>query len=488
MQPNRTIILLLTLVTGASGLIQQVIWQRYLGRLLGNDALATSTTLAVFLSGLALGYAWWGQRTTTMRSFARSYGIAEAIIAGWAFAFPWLFLAVESLSRKLPSSSFDLLLGVFWAALLLGVPTVAMGATLPLLTRWLSEQSAIAGRRHAQLYAVNTLGAVAGSLLAGLLLIDSLGLQGALRLAGAANLVAALYFLRQPTTAAVEVDEDDRPTDALFPMRRLGVVAFVSGATFMTLESVAVRWTHLSLGASSINFSLVIAAFVASIAIGSAWVARQRARRPQTLPRNLAAAILVLALAFPLIDSAPWAAWKLRALFGDDDFIAFHLALFGGILVTLLIPGALLGATLPLAFDAAGKTTREIGRRAGTLLAWNALGSLLGAIGGGYLLLRWLDLGQAYLVACWLLAIAFIAVALRGSRVLLALPILALLLVTVLFPYDPLRFAVGTFRLRGAAVEGGEQGPQQFFEAMLANRTIIAYRDAPEGSCTTARK
>ena len=88
---QRRAILALTFATGGAGLIYQVVWQRYLARLLGNDSLATATVLAVFLAGLSLGYWAWGRRTLRGTGLLRTYGRLECAIGLWALVFPLWF-------------------------------------------------------------------------------------------------------------------------------------------------------------------------------------------------------------------------------------------------------------------------------------------------------------------------------------------------------------------------------------------------------------
>ena len=53
----RSVALLLTVLTGFSGLVYQVAWQKYFATMLGSHSEATAAVLGIFLGGLALGYA-----------------------------------------------------------------------------------------------------------------------------------------------------------------------------------------------------------------------------------------------------------------------------------------------------------------------------------------------------------------------------------------------------------------------------------------------
>ena len=485
---QRQTILALTFATGAAGLIYQVVWQRYLARLLGNDSLATATVLAVFLAGLSLGYWAWGRRSLRETGLLRTYGLLECAIGMWALAFPVLFTVVDrwTSSWRLETPWSLAGGGAFCAVLLIGAPTFCMGGTVPILTRALTRLLDAATRTHALVYAINTAGAVAGALVTGFFLVHLFGLPGTLRLGAFFNLAAGIYF--------VVVDRQHRSgaRDATAPAStgrarlgwRLCAIAGLSGFAFMTLESIWIRFTQLSIGASSFNFSLVVAAVVLAIALG-AWLAGRRAPRPPgALFRNQFAAAVSLAVLFLTLDAWPWFAYLIRTRFPSTDagFVAFHATVFVVLVIGLGVPAGLMGATLPLTFDTAGKTLRSVGRQAGGLLGWNALGSLLGGLFGGYLLLNGLNLGETYLVALGtVVASAWIAaLPLRGYRAAsISVLTVAVVLLAAWFPYDPLRFAVGTFRLR-ETIPQERWGPAGFYQSYYGSRTVLAYRDGPD--------
>ncbi len=483
---QRRVILVLTFATGAAGLIYQVVWQRYLARLLGNDGLATATVLAVFLAGLSLGYWGWGRRSLREQGLLRAYGRLECIIGVWALAFPYWFAWVDRVTSgwRLESSWSLATGGTVCAVLLIGVPTFCMGGTVPLLTRALTRLLEHATRTHALVYAINTAGAVAGALVTGFFLIHRLGLPWTLRLGAFLNIAAGLYFL------ALDRGKE-RPTQTTGPTgealdRKLCSIAFLSGFAFMSLESIWIRYVQLSIGASSFHFSLVVAAVVLAIAIG-AWLAGRRAPRPPSaLFRNQFGAVVSLALLFVTLDLWPWLAYVLRTEFPSTDagFVAFNAAVFFALLALIGAPAGLMGATLPLTFDAARKSLGSVGRQAGGLLAWNAVGSLLGGLLGGYLLLARLNLGETYLVAlATILVSVWIVAPGVGRRAIVSAAVLTIAVVALAawFPYDPLRFAVGTFRLR-EPIGQDRRGPSAFYETYYRNRTVVAYRDEPQGT------
>ena len=77
--------------TGATGLIYEVTWQKYLSRLFGSDTLATGVIMGTFLGGLSLGYFLCGKLSTRVSNHFKAYALLEAVIAVWCFSFPSIF-------------------------------------------------------------------------------------------------------------------------------------------------------------------------------------------------------------------------------------------------------------------------------------------------------------------------------------------------------------------------------------------------------------
>ena len=165
-------------LTGAAGLVYQVTWQKYLSRLLGADSIATSIILATFLGGLSLGYYLCGKFSTRLKHPLRGFALLEGVIGIWALAFPVIFAMVDTLTRSWSFSAPAVILfqGVLCSAFLIGIPTVCMGGTVPLMTRGISQNLKESTNVHATIYSINTAGAVLGTLLAGFVLIPSFGL------------------------------------------------------------------------------------------------------------------------------------------------------------------------------------------------------------------------------------------------------------------------------------------------------------------------
>src|SRR6478735_10323555 len=226
------LLFLLVFLTGAAGLIYQVVWQQYLARILGSEHAATAIVLAIFLGGLATGYFISGALSRYVRNSFATYAVLEGIIGLWALLFPWLFGAVDGLTARWSFAPPWMLIveGSITAAVLIGLPTICMGGTVPLLTRALSESVEAATSVHARVYAINTLGAFVGTLAAGFLLVPLFGLPDTLRTAAVLNLAASGFFAFRARAAHGQSPAAPVATDPAaprrYPVRTLYGIAF----------------------------------------------------------------------------------------------------------------------------------------------------------------------------------------------------------------------------------------------------------------------
>ncbi len=510
--PVRGVGLFLTFLTGFTGLVYEVTWQKYLAALLGSDSEATATVLGIFLGGLAAGYALFGRvaRSRVRRARASGsparlllvYGIIEAGIGVYALAFPLLFRAIRAVSLWIPVAGHGVSFGIDAAlcALLIGPPTVLMGGTIPLLTQALARSLADSTRLHAFVYGFNTAGAFAGALCAGFFLIPWLGLGGVMASMALVNLAAGAVFATfdsrastSPATLAPEAASPAAPSsaaEAASPVAVCTGVALLSGFAMMTLQTTLNRVGALALGASQFTFSMVVATFVLCIALGSFAVSALRRIHPALLPASQWILVALLLLLYPAIPDAPYWAHRLRSSFtnADANFYPFHLAVFASTLAVFLVPLALSGATLPLLFHHVRRETGGLGGAAGHLYSWNTSGSLLGALLGGYALLFWLDLHQVYWLAAMALAVgaALLSaqVSARGRALGGAGLALALLAVGLQPAWSPYKLTAGLFRER-QALPYLDEGPERFFAEHRKLREgdyIAYYNDDPTAS------
>ncbi|HXF96519.1 MAG TPA: fused MFS/spermidine synthase, partial [Gemmatimonadales bacterium] len=185
---------LLFFLSGATGLVYQLLWIRVLYQSFGSTIQSVTTVVAAYMGGLGLGAWLFGRLGDRHPNPARLYGWLEVAIGGFGVLSP----AVLALAHRLwvgtagafdlgPAASIALRFGL--AALVLFIPTTLMGGTLPILTRAFTGHEREALRKElGQLYGLNTLGAVVGTAVAGFVLIEHVGIRASLWLTAAANL------------------------------------------------------------------------------------------------------------------------------------------------------------------------------------------------------------------------------------------------------------------------------------------------------------
>lgn len=368
-------ILALSFLSGAAGLIYEVLWARRLALVFGSTALAQTTVLAVFLGGLSAGSAWLGRRADRAPSAAKFYALLEWGVALLGLAAPLLLRAGL---RGAPAV----------AALL--AQAFLMGGSIPALCR---AAGGDAQGGVGRVYAANSAGAVLGGLTAAFWLIPAFGLDYAFAAAAALNAAAAWGARR---AASPKPDPKDAPAaapSALTPAL-IQCAVFLSGFVALTYEIAWTRLLALVLGSSVYSFAEMLAAFIAGAAAGSLLVSTGPLRRrdpARLLGLALMGAGVSVLAALPFYDRLPIYQVMLRARFGLDAraFYAFEAAKFALCLLPMLIPAVCLGMTLPLAARLVERGAGERGADVGAVFAANTAGNVLGAL-AGWLILPWL--------------------------------------------------------------------------------------------------
>jgi spermidine synthase len=486
-------------LTGAAGLIYQVTWQKYLSRLLGSDSVATAIILATFLGGLSIGYYFCGKLTTRIKRHFIGYAFLEGIIGIWCLLFPLLFALVDALTKQWRFSPPVLIVGqgVFSSILLMGIPTICMGGTIPFLTRGISRSIGEATRVHARVYAVNTAGAFVGTLLAGFYMIPNFGLPRTMVVTAFLNLATFVFFMalpkiQGPDTGAgvppVPVETDSSRISSTNTHRLspglLYTIALLSGLYVMTLENVLIRITNLSIGSSSYSFSIIVSVFILAIAAGSFVVGTLKQISKWLLYVNqLGIAFLLLAI-FLTLERWPYWAHLIRISLQSNigGLWGYYILVFLGLAAILVLPVGLMGATVPLIFHELKRELATVGKHSGLLLSWNTIGNLIGSLVGGIVLYYLFDIRGVFLTA---VSLATVSAGLIGwpltRKTLLPIAGLVLLIGIVGFTADyfnPKNFTTGTYRIR-TPLPYSFNGYRQFFEKYHQGFDLKYYKDGP---------
>lgn len=423
-------------LSGASGLILELIWTRMLTLVFGSTTLAVSTVLTSFMGGLGLGSYLAGKVADRVKDPVRAYAVAEAAIGAYALLVPLVIGWYPSLNRWMWDALGDryavLSLVRFAAsALLLLLPTTLMGATLPILSRSFvsrPHQMGQIGLRLGTLYAMNLFGAVAGVFMAGFVFLPSVGVRATNVIAASFNLSLALAIMVVRRVLARRLNRETQSLDELLAeaqaegkvalpdaaaphvtpaARRAVLAAFaVSGAAAMTLQVLWTRALAVLIGSSIFSFTIILLAFLIGLGGGSAAFGRlaQRTRAPVTwlggVHLGIAAAVGV---SYLITDKLPFVfAWLLSATTISADTVL--ITQFVLTCLAVLPATFLMGAIFPLSVRVAAVDFGRLGRDVGSAYALNTVGAISGSFLSGFVVLPLLGLqkGIYAAVACGL--------------------------------------------------------------------------------------
>ncbi len=394
---QKPIALTLFFFSGLISLIFQVVWLKKLVLVFGNTVWAVSTLLTAFMGGLAIGSWLFGRIADRTASPLKVYGILEGFIGCYGIAsllifnkLPLLYVPLYSLS-----GGDNVMMGIFKfliALLILLLPTVCMGGTLPLLARRFTRDMKAAGSNIGGLYTINTFGAVCGTFLSGFFLIPFLGLRITAFIACLISFIilTAAFLLTKGEKAGF-------PREGLFKVEHKKIskhwilwVYFVCGFAALAYEVIWNRILVLHIGSSVYAYSLMLAIYLLGVTLGAAMMSHYVEKLQHPV---LIFALIQFAIAFDLIllinqfgDLAETLAVVTKYI-GDKSYAGHILSLFAGILQIIILPTVLFGASFPLAVRLFVKERRILGQEIGVLYAFNTVGNIFGSFCAGFLLL-----------------------------------------------------------------------------------------------------
>lgn len=464
-----SIFFLIFTLSGFSGLIYESIWTHYLKLFLGHAAYAQALVLAIFMGGMALGSWFCSRYSGKWKNLFIGYALAEGIIGLLALFFHSIFNGIIQISYDniIPYLGTPLAVKIYkWllSAMLILPQSVLLGMTFPLMSAAIIRRfPQKAGRSISLLYFTNSIGAAAGVLVSGFLLIRLVGLPGTIRIAGLINICLALtvwLLAGRPGTASDELIAEEevttgRQSNAWY--RFLLIAALITGAASFIYEIAWIRMLSLVLGSSTHAFELMLSAFIFGLAFGGLWIERRIDRIDPVrylLFAQLIMGILAL-LTLPLYGNTfEVMQWIINSLSKTDTgYMIFNLSSHAIALAVMLPATFCAGTTLPLitfALIKEGYGERSIG----AVYAANTIGAIIGVffavhLGMPLMGLKGLITFGAALDISLGLAILWASYRVVGRR----LPIIAtagcvcIIAATILFVrLDPYKMASGVYR------------------------------------------
>lgn len=440
------------LLGGAAALGYEVAWSKILVVPLGNSADATAIVLAAFMLGMAVGAAWLGRLGDSVRRPLRLYGLLELALGGYAVIAPRLLLQLDDLDIGLASPVMAQLLKLAAAVALVALPSMAMGAALPLLLRALTSGASSVSRRVGLVYGANTLGAALGALLAGYFAIPTFGLSmTSLLAAGASAGCAVLALLTDliPTVFAAAGQPEPATREHSKSAVRLGLLAAgVCGAVTMGAEVLWTRLLTFVFGHDTYAFAALLTVVLLGLSLGGLvfhiFGRRDPVRFTCALCGWLGAFLLVglwVAAAVVLGPGRDPLDLESSLLGASLGLEAARQLAFAPILVGL--PAVASGALLPAAISLFASGRPNTGARVGFALLVNGTAGAAGSLLVSFGLIGWLGLERALIA---LSCLAFVASGLallvdsrgisRLRRLALGAPLATGLAVLAVLPAD----------------------------------------------------
>ncbi len=402
-------------LSGATGLIYQLVWVRKLVLLFGNTTYATSAILTAFMGGLALGSYLIGRYADRIKKPLQLYGKLELGIGGAAIAILFLFIPISDavyvwLFRTIGNNLiiiniFRFVLAVF----ILIIPTTLMGGTLPVISKYFIRKSDEFGKRVGRLYSFNTFGAVIGAFFTGYFLIYAFGVQATLWIAIILNVLIGLIAMFLDRKDELPVPEQTKkkengkkpqerqsgekakispygPNKAKLAVWLFGAAGFVS----LAYEVIWTRALIFFISSTTYSFTIILTTFLIGIALGSSLMAKwvDRVRR---LILWFAIFEIIIALAailtIPLFMNLTAIQGYFLKLIEFENWTQVSIILFLSAFFIMIIPTICMGAAFPVVNRIYVENLKKLGQGVGNVYMANTIGAILGSFLSGFLLL-----------------------------------------------------------------------------------------------------
>lgn len=466
-------------LSGGCGLIYQTVWIRFFSKLFGSTILSMSVVVAVFFGGLAIGSRYFGRIADRSANPIRLYGILEILVGLYALAFPYIIRLADMgygwLHGMISHDPLSLTgARLFTAALVLLPPTIGMGATLPVLTRYFITSLDTTGRRAGLVYGLNTLGAAAGCLAAGYFLMHTIGVNATNSAAAVLNLalggwafMASRNVSAQPSYPSAGFGQSE-PGASSLQWIGLCLCFGLSGFVSLAYEIVWLRYALFFFRDTNFLYSGIISIFILGIGLGSlifGWLAN-KTNRPGvwfSVMQVCVAVSVMLSLWLPI----PMRSELFMA--GESDPFSILVFLFKA----LIVPTLCMGASFPLMSKVVSTELASVGDKIGRAYSANVIGSILGSLAAGFLFFEFMGMKLTLIILFCLAGVcASLMLYLVGGKTRFLSPVPAIVMLTILI-----------------GVQGEErlELPTVLIEDISRGQAVLEVRETPTGTTWATR-
>lgn len=405
---NKYFLLISTLFvfSGAAGLIYQVTWFKHLSYFLGNSTYTQSIVLATYMGGLAIGAWWWGRKADESVKSLRVFALLEIGIALYCFFYYPIFERLKRFfidyvsSNELPSdSSFTLLIKLMVCIAAILIPAILMGGTLPVLVKYFSTRINQVGKNVAIFYFINSLGAVIGTIFAGFYFLQAFGLSYTTYIGAGMDLGIGIIclFLSYKIGHSAKFENDDKERETRFKLtkRQFNIVLLIAGISGLSAMIYEIVWLRLLipiLSSSTYSFSVILAVFISGITIGSYIVFKvsDRIKNPyRFLGYCQMGIVITILLSMPFYERLPYYIWSAigDSLASSASYSYYIFIQFFFVFLLIITPTIFMGMTLPIASRLSVTEVKNTGKVVGRVFAINTLGTVLGSLAAGLILI-----------------------------------------------------------------------------------------------------
>jgi predicted membrane-bound spermidine synthase len=481
-------------ISGFTGLMYGIICSKELALTFGSMTTTTYTVLAVYLTGMALG-AWLGglliSRTT--KSGLVLYALCELCIGIYCVVSPILFKQIRDFYVVLALGSAQdtpslIILQVLCGSLMLFVPSVLMGVTLPVMVTELHRKGAGVGAAVSKLYGANILGAAFGAVLSGFLILPFFGVYKSIALSAFGSLLIGLvglklnkYLVQNNSVNAPQNPPQITSSHATNQkVIQAGLITlFLTGSVLMLMVVDYMQLLAVVAGTSVYDISLMLFSLLIGLAAG---VIIARSTLDKRIPPDLILSLLLLILASVMLAGVfQWD--SLPAIFAHYSNYSYQLSFSGRESVRAFVcwlmifpPSLLIGAFYPITLELVVAKNGPLQKinSIGSAIGLHTLGAAAGAVVGGYVLLPAIGAERSIWCAAALCISSAVIMALTSQKFKNVFVLVAFFIAAILFLIQPTSFNY-TQLATGANI---------YFKATNPG-TVISHAESLDGGLTT---
>lgn len=386
-------------LSGFSALIYQLVWVRVLGLVFGVSSFAVATVVAVFLLGLGFGSLYFGKWSEKLKNPLKSYLFVELCIGIFSIV---SYLIINNLSiyrfiYKYSYNNFNFysisLILFSLSVIVLFPPVFAIGGTIPLITKYFLSTPERFGSNFSRIYYLNTLGAFAGSMLTGFVFVRYMGVLLTFLIAVSVNLLIALIIYAK-NTESLQLPETVKETA---PYSYMLVILFATGFISLSYEILWTRILSTYNMSTSQSFALILSGFLLGFSVGSYVISKfidsiisleLLFSRISIFTAISGALVLFVFQRFEFLTNSVGNAFQMDT---------FTLSLMLAFTVSL-VPAIFMGVLFPLGLRIYANDINEIGIKTGKIFFYNTIGSVIGSVVTGFLLIPFVGMWNTTLI------------------------------------------------------------------------------------------